>query len=76
MIPRAIALFNGAWGYRNIWLGSWYPWIGPFSKILSITFPALIIGLMNVEPIMRSGPGLLTVANVTSKPALDISRTR
>ncbi|KAG4434667.1 hypothetical protein IFR05_009842 [Cadophora sp. M221] len=55
-----VALFTGAWGVRSTWLGDWQNRLSPISKVFSVCFPALIIGLMQIESLQRQ-PGIFIV---------------
>ncbi|CAL3967470.1 unnamed protein product [Diplocarpon coronariae] len=48
-----VALFTGSWGIRSNWLGDWHSRASPVSKVFSILFPGLIIGLMQIESLQR-----------------------
>ncbi|KAG4410962.1 hypothetical protein IFR04_015909 [Cadophora malorum] len=48
-----VALFAGAWGVRSTWLGDWQNRMSPISKVFSVFFPALIVGLMQIESLQK-----------------------
>ncbi|PVH80644.1 hypothetical protein DL98DRAFT_515304 [Cadophora sp. DSE1049] len=48
-----VALFAGAWGIRSNWLGDWQNRMSPISKVFSVFFPALIVGLMQIESLQK-----------------------
>lgn len=60
-----IALFTGAWGVRSTWLGDWQNRMSPISKVFSVFFPALIVGMMQIESLQRQ-PGVFIVLTYLS----------
>ncbi|RFU35838.1 hypothetical protein B7463_g477, partial [Scytalidium lignicola] len=53
----SITLFCGAWGIHAIWLGSWRDRANLSSKIFSVIFPGIVIGIAN-SPSVFNIPGL------------------
>ena len=64
---RSVDLFTSSWGFRTPWLGDWLPRIGPISKVFSIVFPGLIIGLMNAQFLLKSGVATFIISEGTSE---------
>lgn len=64
---RAVLLFVGSWNLRANWLGSWHNRMGPISKVFSVTFPIITVGVMQSGPITDNLPGFFFVANFTCK---------
>jgi len=63
---RAIALFNASVGIRSKWLGDWHGRVGPISKIFSVIFPSVIIGLLDLRAVQGSGVAYIGVSVFTS----------
>ncbi|KAH6674167.1 hypothetical protein B0J14DRAFT_33301 [Halenospora varia] len=61
----AVTLFIGAWGIRSNWLGDWYDRVPIISKAFAIVYPILIVGLMQIDPIINSLPAFFIVSNIT-----------
>lgn len=64
---RTVALFTGSWGIRNNRLGDWNDRVAPISKVFAVLFPAVIIGLLNAQPVIDSGAATIVVSYIASK---------
>jgi len=60
-------LFLGAWDIHAHWLGEWKNRVAPISKLFSVLFPILIVGLLNIPAIKDSSAGFILVSYMTSK---------
>ncbi len=66
---RTVQLFTGSWGFRNNWLGNWHDRVPLISKVFSVIFPGLIIGLLSVQSITNNVGAFIVVAYISSKCA-------
>ncbi|KUJ11882.1 uncharacterized protein LY89DRAFT_738523 [Mollisia scopiformis] len=67
-----IALFTGSWGIRAKWLGDWHERVAPISKVFSVLFPALIVGLLNVSAIQVNAGLFIFISYVTMFSSLSM----
>ncbi|KAK0106940.1 hypothetical protein ONS95_003655 [Cadophora gregata] len=56
-----VALFAGAWELRSNWLGEWQHRMAPVSKVFSVLFPILVIGLMQIESLQKEPSAFIIV---------------
>ncbi|KAF4626181.1 hypothetical protein G7Y89_g11983 [Cudoniella acicularis] len=61
----AVTLFVGAWGIRSNWLGDWYDRVPTISKVFTILYPIVVVGLMQLEGVINSVPVFFIVSNFT-----------
>lgn len=52
---------------RANWLGNWQNSIGPISKVFSVTFPIITVGVMQADSVTDNLPGFFIIANFTCK---------
>jgi len=64
---RTVQLFTGSWGFRNYWLGNWHDHVPLISKVFSVIFPGLIIGLLSVQAVTNSVGAFIAVAYISSE---------
>jgi hypothetical protein len=67
ILHRTVQLFIGSWGIRSNWLGNWHDRGPLISKVFSIIFPGLIVGLLNIQAVTDNTAGFIIVAYVASK---------
>ena len=60
-------MFTGSWGIRNNWLGGWQDRVPTISKVYSVLWPGLIVGLLNITAVTDSVGGFIMAAYFTSK---------
>ncbi|KAN0108479.1 hypothetical protein V8E51_008221 [Hyaloscypha variabilis] len=67
-----VQLFTGSWGIRSNWLGNWHDRVPLISKVFSILFPGLIVGLLNVQAVTDSTGAFIIVAYVSMFSSLSV----
>ncbi|CZR59817.1 uncharacterized protein PAC_09711 [Phialocephala subalpina] len=67
-----VALFTGSWGIRSKWLGDWHDRIAPISKVFSVIFPGLIIGLLNVTAIQDNAGVFIFISYIVMFSSLSM----
>ncbi|KAF8851897.1 hypothetical protein BDZ45DRAFT_129285 [Acephala macrosclerotiorum] len=67
-----VALFTGSWGIRLKWLGDWHERVAPISKVFSVLFPGLIVGLLNVTAIQDNAGVFIFISYIVMFSSLSM----